>query len=169
MTSRFSLLAALAISACGDPVHDDAVAALGPEKAGVGKGPDHRPGQPCLTCHGGDGPANLVMSFGGTIYAHQSDTAAAPNAVVRVLGADNRTYETTTNCVGNFWVPASAFQPAYPVKTAVTSGNFSRVMRTEAFRWGSCNECHTGTGAPNSAGHVWVLPEGQPAPSGGCR
>jgi hypothetical protein len=168
MIARFWLLFAFALSACGDPVHDDAVDALGPEKPGVEKGPEHRPGQPCLTCHGGDGPANLVMAFGGTVHAYQTREAAAPNAIVRVLGADHRTYETTTNCAGNFWIPAREFKPVFSVNAAVTSGSFSRVMRTEMSRSGSCNECHVPTAGPSSPGHLWVLPDAQPPPSGGC-
>src|ERR1700683_3328645 len=36
-----------------NPVLDDAIADLGPEKPGVHPGPLHRPGQPCLLCHDG--------------------------------------------------------------------------------------------------------------------
>ncbi|HEX7669306.1 MAG TPA: hypothetical protein VF395_06985, partial [Polyangiaceae bacterium] len=165
MSPRLGFLCALAVAAanpaCGDPTHDDAVSALGPEQTGVPKGPDHRPGQPCLACHGGDGPARLVMAFGGTVYAHEHAEDPAPNATVRVVGADRRTYETTTNCVGNFWIPAHEFEPLLPAGAAVTSGSTSRVMRTQMHRTGSCNECHSKAEDTTSPGRVWVLPADQ--------
>jgi hypothetical protein len=57
----------LAAVGCDDPVHDDAVTALGGEDPNVPIGALHRPGQPCLVCHGGSGPAALAFSVGGTV------------------------------------------------------------------------------------------------------
>src|SRR5207249_3431097 len=68
VTARWTwLLAALGGAiACGDPVHDDAVAALGPEAPGVRPGPTPRPGQPGLTCHydppGTRSPGRVVLA-----------------------------------------------------------------------------------------------------------
>src|SRR5450432_160855 len=50
-----------ALVGCGDPVHDTAVSALGPEAPGVPKGPLHRPGQPCVLCHGPQGSATTFL------------------------------------------------------------------------------------------------------------
>ena len=58
-----------ALLGCNDATHDEEVAALGAEDPAVPPGPDHRPGQPCLTCHGGIGPAKQQFSIGGTVYA----------------------------------------------------------------------------------------------------
>ena len=63
--------------ATSNPVHDNEVAALGPEDPSVPPGPDHRPGQPCLVCHGGSGPASAQFAVGGTVYAAQIGTRAA--------------------------------------------------------------------------------------------
>ncbi len=71
-----AVLATLAVGgACGgDPVHDEEVAALGPEPGGGAPGPEHRPGQPCLVCHGGSGPASEGEQFAvrrdGLFQAH---------------------------------------------------------------------------------------------------
>lgn len=160
MQSALAVAFGVLAVACADPVHDRAVDALGPEASGVPKGPTHRPGQPCLTCHGGDGPSVLVMSFGGTVYAHETGREAGASAIVRVVDADQRTYETPTNAVGNFWIPRRAFEPAFPVTAAVTLGQYSRVMRTAMRLDGSCNSCHAGTEASSgSPGYVWVLPD----------
>lgn len=165
MQSALAVVFGILAVACADPAHDRAIDALGPEAAGVPEGPNHRPGQPCLTCHGEDGPSNLVMSFGGTVYQHQAGRAPAAGAVVRVLDADQRTYETPTNAVGNFWIPKRAFEPRFPVNAAVTLGNYSRVMRTVMRLDGSCTGCHTGNEASaGSPGYVWVLPDSADAP-----
>ena len=123
--------------ACANPVHDDAVTALGPEAPGVPPGPTHRPGQPCLTCHGGQGPAGVQFSIGGTAYENQrlplSDGAPAPaspplvGATVELTdssdlgdGSDgasspSATQTTTTNSVGNFFILESQWAPVFPI------------------------------------------------------
>jgi hypothetical protein len=166
---RRQLIAVLLLcAACGDPVHDAAVAALGPEAPGVPHGPYHRPGQPCLTCHGGDGPADVEMSFAGTIYAYQSGDAPAAGATLRIVDAASQTYETTVNCVGNFWIPRGRFTPVFPATTATTSGNRSRIMLTEMHRADSCSDCHVSPASSRSPGQVWVLPASDPAPEATC-
>ena len=156
-TSYATIVFAFALAACADPVHDRAVDALGPEKPGVPPGPTHRPGQPCLTCHGGDGPADPVMAFGGTVFGHATGHVAAAGATVRLVDANQKTFETKTNCAGNFWVPQGAFDATFPVQAAVTLGDVSEVMRTE-MRDGLCNSCHAQPEGASSAGQVWVLP-----------
>lgn len=162
-----ALVLLVAVVACSDPVHDREVEALGPEKAGVHPGPLHRPGQPCLTCHGGQGPASFEISFGGTVYARLGDDAPAAGAAVRLLDAKNRTFDIAANCVGNFWVPKT-FAATFPVTGAITAGGFSRVMTTQMHRQGSCAACHSSP--PNAAtpGHLWVLPEGMELPASTC-
>jgi hypothetical protein len=171
---RRLIVLCLVVCACGDPVHDEAVAALGPEAPGVPHGPYHRPGQPCLVCHGGEGPASYTMSFGGTLRAYQSAALPATGATVRVVDASASTFETAANCVGNFWIRASDFSPSFPVSAAVTVSfantpdTRSRVMLTQMHRDGSCNSCHAGLAGPASAGQLWVLPASDPAPAQDC-
>ncbi len=170
MHSRLAIGALLlAIAGCGDPVHDRAVDALGPEKPGVPPGPDHRPGQPCLTCHGGQGPSSFVMSFGGTVYTSLSEDTPAGGAMVHVLDDRMRTFDTPTNCVGNFWIPARQFQPVFPAQVAIQWGSATAVMRTEMRLDGSCNSCHVQPESASSPGHVWMLADGVTAPEVSCR
>jgi mono/diheme cytochrome c family protein len=161
-------LALSVVAACGDPVHDRAVEALGPEKPGVPKGPLHRAGQPCLTCHGGDGPGSPEMEFGGTAYAFEGDPAPAAGAAVRLLDANNRTYDVTANCAGNFWVPKGAFGGTFPMTAAVSVGGLSRVMTTQMHREGACADCHTDPAGVGTPGQLWVLPAGRDAPDATC-
>jgi hypothetical protein len=158
----------VAVVACSDPVHDRDVEALGPEKAGVAPGPLHRPGQPCLTCHGGQGPASSEMSFGGTVYALLGAEAPGATAVVRLLDAKNRTFDLTANCVGNFWIRKGDFGATFPLTAVATLGGFSRVMTTQMHRDGSCGGCHANPASAASPGHLWVLPEGTEPPDSTC-
>ncbi|HVU01689.1 MAG TPA: hypothetical protein VHE30_08055 [Polyangiaceae bacterium] len=152
-------VAALLLVGCGDPVHDDAVSALGPEVNGVGPGPMHRPGQPCLVCHGGQGPGHPDFALGGTVFDGVSSSTPVPNARVRVVGADSRVLELVTNCAGNFWIDASDFGLAFPAGAAVTTDHSARVMLTAMHRSGSCGDCHRGEASSASPGRLWVAPD----------
>jgi hypothetical protein len=112
------------LCACANPVHDDAVSALGPEAPGVPPGPTHRPGQPCLTCHGGQGPASLQFSMGGTAYQNQllpladggaPTSAPLVGATVLLTDSVNSTQSVTTNSAGNFYILESQWVPTFPV------------------------------------------------------
>ena len=108
------------------------------------------------------------MSFGGTIYAHLTSNVAAEGATVHVVDARNRTFETATNCVGNFSESGRRIRSDVPVQTAVTLGNYPEVMRTEMHVDGSCNNCHSNPESASSPGHVWVLPDSIPATEPRC-
>ena len=61
------LLAAAAAPrrATSTPCTTSAVNALGPEAADIPQGQYHRAGQPCVVCHGDEGPANKQFSIAG--------------------------------------------------------------------------------------------------------
>jgi hypothetical protein len=143
-------------SACIDPVHDSDVAALGPDT--MSPGPTHRPGQPCLVCHGGSGPANLVMSFGGTVYDTEGQSAPGVGVTVQIEDVLGNFAFATTNSAGNFYVTAHGFSPHYPVQMQVTSadGNTTQQMLTHSSREGSCAVCHLPQPGPTSPGPVFV-------------
>jgi hypothetical protein len=153
-------LLALLTQACANPVHDDDVAALGPEDPNVPRGPLHRPGQPCLTCHGGQGPAGAQFSLGGTIYEFRLSTAVpAVGALVQVEDIDGNYWTVPTNEVGNFFVGVHEFVPVYPIKLNVFSADLTitQNMQTYSARQGSCAACHAPlpTG-PTSPGPVYL-------------
>jgi len=165
--------------ACADPVHDDEVAALGPEAPGVPPGPTHRPGQPCLTCHGGSGPAGTQFSIGGTVYTTQRlplpDGGAPPasppldNATVTLTDSTNSTYSTTTNSAGNFFIPLTDWAPVFPIggaegdagfatkhETQITAAPETVYMVTQIGRDGSCADCHSYPPGPLSPGPLYL-------------
>jgi hypothetical protein len=147
---------ALALAlACSDPLHDEAVEALGPEDPAVPEGPLHRPGQPCLVCHGGDGPADSEFVVAGTVYAGPDDPTPVAAATIEVIGKNLRSGSATSNCAGNFFIPLADFTLAFPATTTVT-GAATKPMLTLLNRTGSCNDCHRGNPGPDSPGLVWA-------------
>jgi hypothetical protein len=167
--------AAFAALACGDPAHDQAVAALGGEKGSPG--PTHRPGQPCGICHGGSGPGNEQFAVGGTVYAIKGQGDPLVNAVVYISDANGDQKSATTNSAGNFYIPSSRWAPKYPLSNIVvvcgpltsqspyTCGGsngptdtnaISASMHTSIGREGSCAGCHFGTPNTSTRGPVYV-------------
>jgi len=137
---------ALIIASCMNPVHDEAVIALGDEAPGVRKGPLHRPGQPCLTCHGGDGPGP-DFETAGTVYERRGETAPAANVVVNLEDSTGQKHTVTTNTAGNFYVETRRFTPTYPLYVTLTRGDTKQEMTTRIGRRGGCADCHRAGGS----------------------
>jgi len=146
-------LAAVAAACDADPVHTAAVNALGPEVQGIPKGEYHRAGQPCVTCHGGEGPANTVFTLAGTVFygpANTSPPIGVGNVSV-VLEDDSLSQPPgpiTTNCVGNFYIQSSDWpgHPEFPVLVSIQgqpeNQNLAPAMQSHIGRDGSCSDCH---------------------------
>ena len=174
MASRWSAwIAATALAACSDPVHSRQVDDLGGEKPGVPEGPLHRPGQPCVTCHGDYGPADSEFVFAGTVYQDQMETRPLPDAKVSLVDITGKKYETGTNCVGNFFIMKNDYKPSYPVWVTIFFGTaggepIGKEMSSPIYREGSCATCHADPPGTDAAGHVFLsemLPPLPPSPS----
>jgi hypothetical protein len=152
------LLAAPApLSGCNDETHDEQVAALGGEDPNVPPGPDHRPGQPCLTCHGGIGPAKEQFSIGGTVYAVEGQSAPAVGATVQIEDITGALGTAQSNEAGNFYITVQDWSPTYPILPQVTLGSTTEQMTTHVGRTGSCGDCHSNPASPTSAGPVYMM------------
>jgi hypothetical protein len=162
-------LVALAFAACGDPVHDREVAALGPEASGVSPGPEHRPGQPCLVCHGGEGPGGQTFAFAGTVYRIPVDTTPFSGATVKLTDVNKSQATATTNSAGNFYVMASDYSPTYPVNVEVDVGTYSASMSTHVGRDGSCASCHFDPAGSTTHGHVYMAATAGDVPDAGAQ
>jgi hypothetical protein len=154
-------------AACGDPVHDDAVAALGPEAASVGPGPTHRPGQPCLTCHGGSGPGSPQMIVAGTVYAVKDQDQPLVGGTVHLTDANGGEIDVETNAVGNFFVPLSSWTPTAPIHVSVSLGDQTASMTTHIGHDGSCATCHVAPASRRSVGRVYLVIDAQDLPGAG--
>jgi hypothetical protein len=161
----FAAVAATLVDCSFDPVHDEAIADLGPEAPGVDRGPLHRAGQPCLVCHDGS-TASPAMSAGGTVYRVLGDATPLGGASVALSDARGTTFTAATNAAGNFYVTPSTWQPVYPVRVAVTFGGKTATMTTIVGRDGSCASCHADPKSRISAGPVYLVPVASLFPSG---
>jgi hypothetical protein len=164
-------LPALAVSgalagAC-DPVHDDQVSALGNDPTGQRNGQFHRAGQPCCACHttSGIGGGPRDFSVAGTLFLRASDTQGLAGAQVTLTSTGGATYVTTTNQVGNFFIPRSEWQPVFPMGVTVTYQGSTAVMQTHVGREGSCAGCHHDPPGPDSPGHVYFINDVDGGPS----
>ena len=161
---------ALLVTPCGcDPVHDDAIAALGPEVPGVRRGPLHRSGQPCLLCH--DGAIGDPQRFTGTVYQTASVRVASAGASVLLVDANASRFQVSTNAAGNFYATPSQFDPTFPVQATVSGpGGQTAQMQTliegngTVEPNGGCASCHFDPSGPNSPGHLCVTLDDGGAP-----
>ena len=185
--SRYVPIPLLLIVACGDPARSSAIDELGGETPGVKPGPLHRPGQPCVLCHDGNGPGNMALEFGGTVYQSQTGPPVpVVGAIVHFRDSAHNEYRTATNCAGNFFVVEGDYEPVWPVfvkveysVTLVTPTGTqvvpvvgrmtSPIYDTEGstvsgLRDRSCAYCHTDPASASSVGHIYLAPEGAPVP-----
>jgi hypothetical protein len=142
-----ALAASAALAAgCYDPVHLDAVATLGPETPGITPGPSHRAGQPCSTCHGGEGPAESELSIGGTLYRVRGETEPLGGGEVVVTDARGESRRLQSNEAGNFFVRKAEWSPVFPLRVAIEAEGVRREMVSTIGRDGGCASCHRDTG-----------------------
>jgi len=154
-----TLLLVFALAAC-DPVHSDAVDALGGEAQGVRRGPLHRPGQPCLVCHDGAIGDPNAFSVAGTVFVNPGDVTPASGASVHLTSSNGAEVRTTTNAAGNFYLTPNEYTPAYPMKVDVQYQGIVVKMTSNVGRDGSCAGCHADPAGPTSPGHVYIPPDG---------
>jgi hypothetical protein len=159
------LAAGMGLPSCVDPTHDAQVQALGGEAPGVPHGPLHRPGQPCLVCHGEEGPASQKFVMAGTVYATQGQGAPADGVQVLIEDVNGSFFAVTTNQVGNFYISTAQWSPTWPAQVQISKGMSMQQMLTHIGRDGSCADCHTQTPGPTSAGPVYL--DMAPLPGGG--
>lgn len=174
-------LLALLAAACSNPVLDEKVAALGPETPGVAPSEWHRPGQPCLLCHGPYGGAHPEMSVAGTIFATPEKKGEAPAGVEKVIVTVTDSFgdvvEKKTNCIGNFFITTEEWQPGFPLAAKIEypsltgDGTTPAYMATRIGRDGSCAGCHEGPRSPSTPGSIYCVDQAEnpfPEPAKDC-
>ncbi len=133
---------------CFDPVHAREVDALGPERTGVRPGPNHRPGQNCLTCHGGNGPASPDFSIAGTVYSAFGVLEPLAGVAIVLEDANHEPRSVSSNEVGNFYMTTTSWSPTFPVNVLLqdrrADAHGVKAMVTPIGRTGGCAFCHYG-------------------------
>lgn len=176
LPSLLSLCVLGGVACTLDPVHQDAVDALGGSE---GPYPDetefHRRGQPCVLCHGGKGPADTEFLLGGTVFwgkcddpKKKDDCNRAPvgNAHVRIRSAVGAVRCFTTNAAGNFYVKKSDWSDfKFPYLATVEKDGTVRVMGSHASREGSCAACHKSEASQSSPGQIYMVSDKSSIPA----
>ncbi|HSQ67645.1 MAG TPA: hypothetical protein VLM85_30755 [Polyangiaceae bacterium] len=163
------LFAFLAAVACGDPVTDGAINALGGELPNVPVGEYHRAGQPCVDCHSPSGPASgSPFSVAGTIFAQPSNPTGVDQATIAMTDTTGSKFTVTTNCVGNFFVKRADWDPSFPIFVRVYKNGLARTMQGQIGRERSCANCHkdpqTAYEALSAVGHIYMYLDGDTPP-----
>lgn len=176
---------ALLAASCTDPVYDQQIEDLGDEAPGVDPGPEHRPGQPCVLCHSSTGPADdAPFSMAGTVFESPASIRGVPGVEVLLVDANGvspvdansgQRIPIITNKAGNFYVPTSVWNPAFPVRVAIfCSGALvngpdgqpvqcgfpgqRKQMQSHIGREPSCAGCHYDAGRVGADGGTRVNP-----------
>lgn len=131
----------LAAASCTDVTHEEAVDALGGETPG-GPSALHRPGQPCVTCHGELGPAESEFSLAGTVYQLRNAEVPAAGVLVQIQDSAGQTVLLQTNAAGNFWLTPKQWQPEFPIQTRIRWQHITKQMSQPINRAASCADCH---------------------------
>jgi hypothetical protein len=162
--------ALMALGAC-DPVHDDAIAALGPEAPDVRRGPLHRAGQPCLLCHDGAIGDPQRFTVAGTVYETLGNQAPSILASVVLTDANGSSVHLQTNAAGNFYATPSQYDPTFPMQVTVLGPGGETVPMQSLVEGngtvepnGGCASCHFNPKARNSPGHVCITLDDGAAP-----
>jgi hypothetical protein len=149
---------AAALASCAmDPVHNAAVNSLGGEIAGVPEGEYHRAGQPCTVCHGTLGPAKTTFTVAGTIFYGPTKSIGVDNVQVIMVDSLNSSFTAYTNCVGNFFVTADQYNPAFPIRVQISQNGTTVGMLSHIGREPSCSNCHKDPPYYDSQGHIHLV------------
>lgn len=104
--------------------------------ADVGGG-KHRPGRPCLNCHGAGGDAPR-FSLAGTVFDDIASTTPVVGATIRIVDADGKELRLVTQRNGNFYTREAV---AFPLQVAASLCPDLLPMGSRV-RQGNCNGCH---------------------------
>jgi hypothetical protein len=107
-------------------------------------GPLMRPGEDCLSCHGGVGGTESAQpwSAAGTVFAATTGSKGFEGAQVQIIDAKGFSFFLRTNLAGNFY---TAENLAYPIQPCLTANGRTACQqgRVEKNNGGvSCNLCH---------------------------
>jgi hypothetical protein len=151
----------LTVLGCPSPAQDDRIDDLGGECNGVPESEFHRAGQPCVLCHDDYEGASPRLSIGGTVFATPTEAVPVAGARVTLTDSAGSSFTAETNCIGNFLVSSSDWEPAFPLHAEIecpnpdTGGTTRLVMGTRIARDGSCASCHKGPPGYDSPGYVY--------------
>jgi cytochrome c553 len=147
------------LASCKEPVHEAQIRALGDEVPGVAVGEYHRAGQPCLTCHGYEGPSNVRFTIAGTVFFGPTRLVGQEGVEIDLIDSfgSKPLVPVKTNCVGNFFVRPNEWEPAFPIRVQVRRGDILQKMESHISRDGSCAACHALKARIDAAAPIYMV------------
>ena len=133
-------LSAATLSCRYDPVPQEIIDDLPPEQGT----PDanHRPGQPCVVCHGSYGGVSPKMAFGGTLFAIDPEAGGivpAPGVNIDVFDSAGNSRKACSGPSGNFYLEEKDWEDvAFPLTVRAGSVPMTSLIGRDA----SCGACH---------------------------
>lgn len=140
---------------------------------------EHRPGQPCLLCHGlghlREAPGGDIFAVAGTVYSFVDDDedSGLEGVDVTVTDFEGDTFVATSNPTGNFMFDVDTGlsaprvrdegrttmhkEPVYPLEVSIERGPDLQEMKTKIWRAGSCAHCHGPSPDASSVGRVFLF------------
>jgi hypothetical protein len=154
-----SLAAGLLAAGCSDPIHDGGVSALGKDTRAPGT-EFHRAGQPCGVCHQASGPASTTFTVAGTIFSQPGTFVGLNGVQLEFTDSNGNQYvdPNLTNCVGNFFVKDTDWNPFFPILVRITKAGVAQTMISQIGREASCAHCHAlqNPDPLSQVGHVYL-------------
>lgn len=133
---------------------------------------EHRPGQPCLLCHG--------FEIAGTVFGliDDPDDRGLEDVLVSLTDAEGFEFSALSNRAGNFMFSVDTGlddirmrdrgrttlpkHPVYPLEVTISRGGDEQDMKTKIWREGSCARCHDRTPSAASVGRVYLFEDPTP-------
>ena len=160
------VIASALLAGCPNPVQDKDIEALGGECTDIAESEFHRPGQPCVLCHGEYQRDSPVMSIGGTIFATKSSPTPVGDVEILLTDANGSSPPSpvVSNCIGNFFIDSDDWTPAFPLHAEIVCPNPDDadepkrlVMGTRITRDGSCAGCHIDKPGDRNDSPGWIF------------
>jgi len=150
--------------------------ALGGEILGLHHGPLHRPGQPCLVCHGENSSwGQNTFELAGTVFERAADRRGVGGVDVVLADVNGSEYIAKTNSTGNFFitVDSGVRTPrkgrngelvipqglSFPLHVTIRNGSNEQKMQSLVWRNSSCADCHRGPANDLSNGPIYMQAE----------
>lgn len=159
-TMMVMVMVAVAAAACGGGSTAPEVCSSGDAWTGGNEeSPLMNPGQDCIACHKAEqeGPQ---FQIAGTVMGATNDDDncnGLSGVTVELTGSDGKVVTFKTNAAGNFFSDEhGAVEVATPYTARVISATGAVATMGAAQTVGSCNSCHTATGANGTAGRITI-------------
>ena len=108
-----------------------------------------------MLCHDA-GQEAALFNVAGTIFRDNTSKTPLTDAEVLFVDSASNRFTAHANCVGNFYVRATDFEPVWPFWVTIRQGANDSAMGSPVHRERSCAACHFNPAGPRTAGQVYL-------------